>query len=74
MLFCSLVFTPLVDLLFQMAESYALLGKYREAGLMHQQTLDLKQKALGEEHPSTLDSMNNLANVLRQQGQYEEAE
>jgi Flp pilus assembly protein TadD len=49
-------------------------GKYEEAEQMQRQTLDLKGKVLGEEHPSTLASMNNLAIVLRQQGKYEEAE
>jgi len=63
-----------MNLLFNIAESYALLGKYREAELMYRQALDLKEKVLGEEHPSTLDSMNNLAEVLRHQGKYEEAE
>ena len=63
-----------MDLLFNIAGSYALLGKYREAELMYRQTLDLREKVLGEEHPSTLDSMNNLAAVLQQQGKYEEAE
>ena len=29
---------------------------------------------LGKEHPSTLTSMNNLAEVLHRQGNYEEAE
>lgn len=36
--------------------------------------LRLKAKMLGEEHPSTLDSMNNLANVLDGLGKYKEAE
>jgi hypothetical protein len=31
-------------------------------------------KVLGEEHPSTLASVNNLAVVLRDLGKYEEAE
>ncbi|KAK5214567.1 hypothetical protein LTR72_012261 [Exophiala xenobiotica] len=47
---------------------------YGEAEEMHRQTLDLREKVLGEEHQSTLGSMNNLALVLRQQGKYEEAE
>jgi hypothetical protein len=49
-------------------------GKYEEAETMHRQTLELKTKALGTEHPSTLSSMNNLANVLDSQGMYAEAE
>jgi tetratricopeptide (TPR) repeat protein len=41
---------------------------------MNRQTLARKEKVLGPEHPSTLTSMNNLANVLNRQGKYEEAE
>ncbi|KAK5263049.1 hypothetical protein LTR96_011516, partial [Exophiala xenobiotica] len=63
-----------IRLLFNIAESYTLLGRYGEAEEMHRQTLDLREKVLGEEHQSTLGSMNNLALVLRQQGNYEEAE
>jgi hypothetical protein len=35
---------------------------------MHRQTLELKERVLGQEHPSTLSSMNNLALVLDNQG------
>jgi hypothetical protein len=48
--------------------------KYDEAEQMYRQTLELKQKVLGQEHPSTLNSMNGLASVLRNQGKYDEAE
>jgi prophage maintenance system killer protein len=41
---------------------------------MHQQTLELREKVLGKEHPSTLSSMGNLALVLDSLGKYEEAE
>ena len=41
---------------------------------MHRQTLELREKVLGQEHPDTLTSMNNLAMVLSSQGKYEEAE
>jgi hypothetical protein len=36
--------------------------------------LQLKEKVLGEEHPSMLISMDNLASVLQSQAKYEEAE
>ncbi|RYP20805.1 hypothetical protein DL767_009390 [Monosporascus sp. MG133] len=60
-------------------------GKYEEAERMHRQTLelskkmqrrllDLSQKTFGRNHPDTLTSMNNLANVLRSQGNHDEAE
>ena len=41
---------------------------------MHRQTLELREKVLGKEHPNTLTSMNNLANVLQRMKKYEEAE
>ncbi|KAH8681067.1 violaceus kinesin [Xylariales sp. PMI_506] len=50
------------------------LGKYEEAEQIHRQTLKLRRKVLGVEHPSTLFNMNNLAEVYRQRGKYEEAE
>jgi tetratricopeptide (TPR) repeat protein len=36
--------------------------------------LEVSEKMLGLEHPSTLVSMSNLAQVLESQGKYEEAE
>jgi len=61
-------------LLFNVAESHSILGKYQEAEQMHRQALELKEKVLGKEHPDTLNSMNSLANVLGNQGKYEETE
>ncbi|KID85971.1 kinesin light chain [Metarhizium guizhouense ARSEF 977] len=61
------------SLLFNVAESYSLLGQYQKAERMYRQTLQLKEKVLGKEHPSTLSSMNNLALVLSYLGKYEEA-
>ncbi|KID73289.1 Kinesin light chain 1 [Metarhizium brunneum] len=52
------------SLLFNVAESYYLLGQYQKAKQLHQQSLQLREKVLGKEHPSTLSSMNNLANML----------
>lgn len=39
-------------------------GKYEADEKMHWRALELKEKVLGREHPSTLTSMNNLAAVL----------
>jgi hypothetical protein len=36
--------------------------------------VEIRQKVLGAEHPSTLGSMNNLAAVLSHQDKYDEAE
>ena len=41
---------------------------------MHREALRLMKMVLGAEHPSLLMSMNNLAEVLRHQGKYEQAE
>lgn len=62
------------DLLLKVATSYYILGKYQEAEAMHRQALELRQRVLGEKYPSTLGSMNNLANVLDRLGRCEEAE
>ncbi|KAI1286514.1 hypothetical protein F5Y03DRAFT_146430 [Xylaria venustula] len=62
------------SLLFNIAESYSILGKYNNAEQLYRQTLELREGVLGREHPSTLASMNNLANVLGSQGKYKEAE
>ncbi|KAF2181608.1 hypothetical protein K469DRAFT_501942, partial [Zopfia rhizophila CBS 207.26] len=48
-------------------------GKYAEAEKMHQETLALREKAVGKEHPDTLSSMNDLARALSDQRKYAEA-
>ncbi|RYP06025.1 hypothetical protein DL765_009639 [Monosporascus sp. GIB2] len=63
-----------IDLLFKMAESYSILGRYQVAEAIYRQLLKLQEQVLGEEHPDTLCSMNNLAIVLSDLGKYEEAE
>ncbi|RYP18082.1 hypothetical protein DL767_009897 [Monosporascus sp. MG133] len=62
------------SLLFNVAESYSILGKYKEAEQMHRQALELREAVLGREYPDTLASMNSFAVSLRNQGKYEEAE
>ncbi|KAI1159456.1 hypothetical protein F5B18DRAFT_677291 [Nemania serpens] len=62
------------SLLFNIAQSYFILGKYNIAEQLYWQTLQLKEEVLGREHPDTLASMNNLAGVLRRQGKYDKAE
>ena len=44
------------------------LGDIRRAKQHNEAALDLRQRILGEEHPDTLTSMNNLASTLRQKG------
>ncbi len=40
---------------------------------MYKAALQLLEKVLGKEHPSTLSSMNNLAGLYLKQGRYGEA-
>ncbi|KAA6408631.1 MAG: kinesin light chain [Lasallia pustulata] len=61
------------DLLSDVGECFKLTGKYIEAEQMLQQALKLKEKALGKEHPDTLQIMNNLAVTLSIQCCYKEA-
>jgi hypothetical protein len=49
-------------------------GKYEDVEAMDRQTLALRKKVLGPEHPDTLASMSNLALLLGRQGKYEDAE
>ena len=41
---------------------------------MYQRALKGREKALGLEHPSTLDTVNNLGILCRDQGKLQEAE
>jgi tetratricopeptide (TPR) repeat protein len=63
-----------LGLLFNLEECFWISKKYTEAEQMYQQELKMCQKVLGQEHLSTLSSMNNLALVLDRQGRYTEAE
>jgi hypothetical protein len=49
-------------------------GRYAEAEKLDRETLDIRRRVLGPEHPVTLTSMNNLAIVLADEGRYAEAE
>jgi non-specific serine/threonine protein kinase/serine/threonine-protein kinase len=49
-------------------------GRYPEAEQMFRQTIDAKQRALGPEHPSTLNPLDGLGNVLKKEKRYPEAE
>jgi tetratricopeptide (TPR) repeat protein len=49
-------------------------GLYREAEPLYEQALKLYRTVLGEQHPSTATSLNNLALLYYNQGRYEEAE
>src|SRR5271166_5821755 len=49
-------------------------GQYAEAALLFQEDLSIRRDILGEDHPHTAASYNNLAETLRAQGKYAEAE
>ncbi|KAL5392900.1 hypothetical protein DPSP01_000595 [Paraphaeosphaeria sporulosa] len=49
-------------------------GRWREAEELFVQVMEKRKRVLGNEHPSTLTTMGNLATVLANQGKYEAAE
>ena len=49
-------------------------GKYVEAIPLAEQLLATKQRVLGKDHPASLRSVANLAELYRTQGRYAEAE
>jgi tetratricopeptide (TPR) repeat protein len=61
-------------LLYNLAECYRITGNYSKAELLGRQTLQLREKVFGKEHPDTLASTNNLALSLRLQGKFADAE
>ncbi len=66
--------TAEAKLLCQVARSYSHLAKFKESEQIYRRALALSEKILGQDHPSTLSSLNNLGVVLNSQGKYEEAE
>jgi tetratricopeptide (TPR) repeat protein len=53
---------------------YKVQGKYARAEPLFSKVVELKQRVLDQEHPSTLISMNNLALLYEVQGKYGQAE
>lgn len=49
-------------------------GKYEQAEPLHERALAINESMLGAEHPVTVQSLNNLANLYAEQGKYEQAE
>jgi tetratricopeptide (TPR) repeat protein len=62
------------DITSRLGRYYEALGRYEVAVEMEENALNVRQELLGQKHPSTLTSMNNLALVLSGQGKYAEAE
>ncbi len=53
--------------------TYLAIGKYEEAEVYFLEALEGKRRVLGDEHPETLNSINNMRGLLNKQGKYEEA-
>jgi hypothetical protein len=48
-------------------------GKFEEARVLLGEVLAARERVLGPDHPDTLASRNNLANVMQARGKFEEA-
>ena len=57
-----------------LAALYGAQGKYTEAEPLYKRSLQIREKALGPDHPDVGQSMNNLALLYEAQGKYAEAE
>jgi hypothetical protein len=49
-------------------------AKYAQAEEFASETLQIRRRVLGLDHPDTLRSRNNLANTYQEQGKYASAE
>jgi len=57
-----------------LASTFRNQGRWKEAEELEVQVMETRKRVLGQEHPDMLTSMNNLAEVLRDQGKYAAAE
>lgn len=64
---------PLARDLNALGELFRREGRLRQALASFEESLSLRQRGLGEDHPDTLLSKINLASTLRQQGRLDEA-
>ncbi|MBI4853195.1 MAG: tetratricopeptide repeat protein, partial [Acidobacteria bacterium] len=60
--------------IFGLGDFYTDKGDYSKAEPLLIQALEIRKKALGENHPSTTSSMNNLASLYNDKGDYSKAE
>jgi len=51
---------------------YDSIGEYKEAKPLYEKSLKIREEVLGENHPSTADSYNNLAGLYMSMGEYKE--
>ena len=66
--------TDLANSLGWLGKLYKDKGDYSKAEPLYLQTLDLKKRLLGDDHPNVAASLNNLALLYQSQGLYSEAE
>ncbi|KAF6843413.1 Kinesin light chain 5 [Colletotrichum musicola] len=62
------------ELLTNVSWYLVMLGNYSRAEVIVRQAVTIRTEILGQEHPSTLTSMANLASTYRNQGRWKEAE
>ena len=55
-------------------DTYNGLGDYTAAQPHLERAWEIGRRVLGEEHPNTLESMNNLAGLYMNQGKFAQAE
>ncbi|KAH6971524.1 hypothetical protein BKA56DRAFT_557396 [Ilyonectria sp. MPI-CAGE-AT-0026] len=61
-------------LLHNTAEFFYFKGKYRDSERLYAESLAIREEVLGNKHPETLRTMNNLASTSMEQGRWDEAE
>jgi tetratricopeptide (TPR) repeat protein len=61
------------NLLFQIGHYFYQRGQYWETEPLWKSVLAIYEQVLGLEHPSTLGYLNNIAELYRNQGKYEQA-
>jgi tetratricopeptide (TPR) repeat protein len=57
-----------------LALTLAYQGRYTEAEKLYREAADINSRVLGNDHPQTVQSMNNLAYTLMKEGRYSDAE
>ncbi len=63
-----------VEIIAALAYLLQYIAEYRKAQKLYEKALAISERVLGEEHPSTATSYNNLAYVYESQGEYGKAE
>ena len=64
----------LANSLNNLALLYRLQGRYNDAEPLYLQSLDIRKRQLGDDHPDVATSLNNLALLYKKQGRYNDAE